>query len=209
LHVPLQSSGRPTMLEAELGPCHAPPEIAGQIVHVRVNGSPVGSIRLTTLAMVRCTIDPAFARPDGMLEIEFECPGFYVPDGLGCSNDQRPLSCWFTFVRVYTTDMFSPGPHFPPSAPDVPEVAVTPALADAHSRSTPDVYNFALPRTDLAAGSDDPDESEFSVTEGSSGQLKVLAPRAPGLTRCASMRVRLGRRSCHGRWTQPFCSMAW
>ena len=131
LRVPLQSSGRPMILEAELGPCHAPPEIAGQLVHVHVNGVPVGGIRLTALSVLRCNIDPALARPDGLLEIEFECPGFYVPAGLGDSNDQRPLSCWFTFVRVYTTDMFSPGPHFAASEPDTPEIAVTPPFADA------------------------------------------------------------------------------
>jgi hypothetical protein len=170
------------MLEAELGPCHAPPEIAGQIVQVRVNGAVVGSSRLQTLSVLRCGIDPALARPDGLLEIEFECPGFYVPAGLGGSGDRRPLSCWFTFVRVYTTDMFRPGPHFPPSEPGTPEIVLTPPFADAHSRVAPEVYIFALSRTASPVGADDRDggENEFSVTEGSSGQLKLLAPRAPG-----------------------------
>jgi hypothetical protein len=182
LRVPLQSSGRPMMLEAELGPCHAPPEIAGQIVHVRVNGAAAGGIRLEGLSMLRCEIDPAVARPDGILEIEFEFPGFYVPAGLGDSVDQRPLSCWFTFVRVYTTDMFNPGPHFPPSEPDIPEIVVTPPFADANSRAAPEIYTFGLSRTAFPSNPDDEDagENEFSVSEGSSNQLKLLAPRTPG-----------------------------
>jgi hypothetical protein len=182
LRVPLQASGRPMMLEAELGPCHAPPEIAGQIVHVRVNGSPVGGIRLEALSMLRCEIDPALSSPDGILEIEFECPGFYVPAGLGDSVDQRPLSCWFTFVRLYTTDMFHPGPQFPASEPDIPEIVASPPIRYGNSRVAPEVYTFGLSHNALPAGPDDQDggENEFSVAEGSSGQLKLLAPRAAG-----------------------------
>ena len=128
LRVPLQSSGRPIMLEAELGPNHAPPEIDGQLVRVRVNGAPVGGIRLMALSVLRCNIDPALTRADGLLEIEFECPGFYVPAGLGGdSSDPRPLSCWFTFVRLYTTDMFSPGPHFPASELPIPRRSLSAA----------------------------------------------------------------------------------
>jgi hypothetical protein len=182
LRVPLQSSGRPIMLEAELGPCHAPPEIAGQLVHILVNGTTVGRARLETLSLLRCEIEPAAAGSDGMLELEFECPGFYVPAGLGESNDQRPLSCWFTFVRLYTVDMFSPGPHFPASGPDIPEIAVTPPFAPATSRAAPEVYTFCLPQASFPNGTGDPDarQSEFLVTEGSSSQLKLLAPRTPG-----------------------------
>ena len=185
LRVPIQSSGRPMMLEAELGPCRAPPEIAGQIVHVRVNGTTIGGIRLEARSVLRCGIDPALARPDGMLEIEFECPGFYVPAWLGVSGDRRPLSCWFTFVRVYTTDMFSPGPHFPPSEPDIPEAGLSPpfaAIPDANSRVAAEVYTFGLSHAALPPEPDDPDggENEFSVIEGSPGQLKLLAPRMPG-----------------------------
>ena len=90
LRVPLQSSGRSMMLEAELGPCHAPPEIVGQIVQVRVNGAVIGGSRVQALSVLRCEIDPALARPDGILEIEFECPGFYVPAGLGGSISAAP-----------------------------------------------------------------------------------------------------------------------
>ncbi len=137
LRVPLQSSGRPMMLEAELGPCQAPPEITCQLVHVRVNGTAVGGARLQALSLLRCEIEPTLARPGGILEIEFECPGFYVPAGLDDSADQRPLSCWFTFVRVYTTDMFSPGPHFAPSEPDIPEIAASRPFREVTSRAAP------------------------------------------------------------------------
>lgn len=182
LRVPLQSCGRPMTLEAELGPCHAPPDIAGQMVHVRVNGTAIGSSKLLALSLLRCTIDPSLCGPDGILDIEFEFPGFYVPAGLGDSVDQRPLSCWFTFVRIYTTDMFRTGLHFPANEPDVPEVAAAPSLRYVNSRATPEVYSFGLSRSDVSAEADEQDggENEFSVTEGSAGQLKLLAPRTPG-----------------------------
>jgi hypothetical protein len=182
LRVQLQSFGRSMVLEAELGPCNGPAEIGCQIVHIRVNGTAVGSARLEALSVLRCEIEPALARPDGILEIEFECPGFYVPAGLGDSEDQRPLSCWFNLVRLYTIDMFGVGPDFPASEPDIPRIAVRPSFADANSRAAPEVYSFGRVRTALTAEPDDQegDENEFSVTEGSSGQLKLLSPRIPG-----------------------------
>src|ERR1700722_2076168 len=54
LRIPIQSSGRSIILEAEIGPCHAPPAVTGQIVHVRVNGVALGGVRLESPAMVRC-----------------------------------------------------------------------------------------------------------------------------------------------------------
>jgi hypothetical protein len=123
LRVPMQSSSSPFILEAELGPCHSLPKIIGQIVRLRVNGVAVGSIRLETLSQLRCTIDPVVARPDGLLVIEFESPGFYAPAGLVRCADRRPLSCWFSSVRVYTTDMFATGLHFPIIYPDIREIA--------------------------------------------------------------------------------------
>jgi hypothetical protein len=182
LRVPIQSSGRPMMLEAEIGPNHGPPEVTGQIVNVRVNGTVIGGVRLEALSVIRCSIDPVIARPDGILEIEFECPGFHVPAWLGVSGDQRSLSCWFTFVRLYTTDMFEPGPHFPASDPAIPVIGLSPPFAgmpDANARVAPEVYTFGLP---VPSEREDPDsgENEFSVAEGASDQLKLLAPRTPG-----------------------------
>jgi len=51
LRIPLQTSGVACILEVELGPCHAPPEIAGQIVRLRVNGAAIGWARLDAQAM--------------------------------------------------------------------------------------------------------------------------------------------------------------
>lgn len=152
LRVPLQSSSSPFILEAELGPCHSPPKIIGQIVRLRVNGVAVGSIRLETLSLLRCTIGPVVAHPDGMLEIEFESPGFYAPAGLVRCADRRSLSCWFSSVCVYTTDMFATGLHFPVIYPDIREIGVAPPLADANSLLAPEVCTFSLPGVGLPAG---------------------------------------------------------
>jgi hypothetical protein len=185
LHVPIQSSGRTVILEAEMGPCHAPPAVTGQIVNVRVNGTAIGGIRLDTRSMIRCEIDPALTRADGILKIEFGFPGFHVPEMLGALSDRRPLSCWFTFVRVYTTDMFRPGPHFPASHPGIPVFDIVPAFAEtpgANSGEAAAVYAFARPPTASsdARGETDADANDLTVTAGSSRQLKLLAPRTRG-----------------------------
>jgi len=145
LRVPLQTSGVAFVLEVELGPCHAPPEIAGQIVRLRVNGAAIGWARLDAQAMIRCEIDTSIANRDGTQDIEFEFPGFYQPKMLGPSNDSRPLSAWFSFARLYTTDMFRPGPHFPASHPDIPVIGLHPPLAEpepARTTAAPEVYTF-------------------------------------------------------------------
>jgi hypothetical protein len=196
LRIPIQSSGRSIILEAEIGPCHAPPAVTGQIVHVRVNGVALGGVRLESPAMVRCEMAPAIARPDGVLEVEFECPGYYMPGWLGISGDKRPLSCWFNFIRLYTTDMFSPGPHFPASSPDIPVIGLSPPFAGppwANSKELPAVYTFGrtMPapgdfRRDFRWDVSDVGEDDFVVSEGSSGQLKLLAPRTSG---CYVLRI--------------------
>jgi len=185
VRIPLQSSGRPIMLEVEAAPCDAPPVITGQIVRVQVNGTVIGGVRLESRALIRCEIAPELARPDGVLEVEFKCPGFYVPMLSGINDEMRPLSCWFTFIRAYTTDMFSPGPHFPASRPDIPVIALSPPFVEtplANSKESPMVYTFGLPGAPVPAPEDEPDvgENDFTVTERSSGQLKLLAPRTPG-----------------------------
>ena len=145
LRVPLQTSVVSSVLEVELGPCHAPPLVSGQIVRIRVNDRAIGWARLDTQVMIRCEIDVSLARADGVQVIEFDFPGFYRPEILGRSKDGRPLSAWFYFARLYTTDMFRPGPHFPSSGPRIEVVGLRPPFAEpaaGHAARAPEIYTF-------------------------------------------------------------------
>ena len=106
--VPLQASGRAVMLEVELAPGEISRFITGQLVRIRVNGTAIGGARIGSRTMLRCEIDPALAGQQGELRIEFEFPGFYRADLIGASGDDRPMSCWFSFARIYTRDMYKP-----------------------------------------------------------------------------------------------------
>jgi hypothetical protein len=183
IRVPIQPAGRPMVLEAEVGPGHHPPVHRGQIVRVRINGTAIGSTHLDTRALIRCDIDPALAGQDGILEIEFEFPGFYRPDWLRTAPDDRPLSGWFSFVRVYTTDIFHPELDFQPSVPEIPVIGLTPPLARAPcGDARPAVYTFGRRASVMRYMRDgwDIGEGNFTWTVGTSCQLDLPAPRAPG-----------------------------
>ncbi len=173
------------MLEAELAPGQPSPNITGQIVRVAVNGTNLGSVRIDGRSMVRTEIDPVLICQNGVLKIEFGFPGFHRPD-LACdSSDERPLSCWFSFVRVYTLDMFKPGPWFPTSHPDIPIVRLLPPFAvpsDITTEAAHSLYTFG------GAGIAQPFQGDgwdigvdkVTSTARSGAQLKLPAPQAPG-----------------------------
>jgi hypothetical protein len=125
LRVPMQTSGRSLIVEAEMGPGRMLPEIGGQLVRVVVNGTALGWVRLDARSMIRCEIGAALTREDGILDVAFDFPGYFRPAALRPGEDKRPLAAWFSFVRLYTTDMFKPGPHFPTSGPDIPVVGLS------------------------------------------------------------------------------------
>jgi hypothetical protein len=185
LAVPIQSSGRPIVLEVELAPGQSLPNIMGQIVRVGVNGTALGHVRIDGRSMIRTEIDPELARQDGVLNIDFGFPGFHRP-ALSCdSSDDRPLSCWFSFVRIYTMDMFKPGPWFPTSHPDIPIARLLPPFAEAPGNEAAAEwarYSFGKAGTAKPflgegwhAGVDN-----FTSTVRSNAQLTLPAPRAPG-----------------------------
>jgi hypothetical protein len=133
--------------------------------------------------MVRCEIDPGLG-DSGKLEIEFGFPGFCRPNSLGTSEDDRPLSCWFSFVRLYTTDMYKPGPWFPPSHHDISVVGLappSPETGDANIRAEPANYTFGRSGTVLPFLRDGWSTGDnFAWTEGSSGRLELPGPTAFG-----------------------------
>jgi hypothetical protein len=185
LRVALQSFHRSFILEAEIGPCFAPQDITGQIVRLRVNGIAIGWARLKSQSMIRCEIAPDIVREDGIQEIEFGFPGFYRPAWLGVYPDERPLSGWFAFARLYTTDMFRPGPHFPPSHPDVPVIGLLPPVAEppnAETATAPVTYTFGPDGGGmqyLLNGWRDGGEPIAWIASVSS-QIVLPAPAAPG-----------------------------
>lgn len=185
LMVPIQSSGRPIVIEAELAPALPSPVVTGQLVRIGINGIAIGGARIGSRTMIRCEIDPPIPGPDGTLEIEFGFPGFCRPDLLGVSTDDRPLSCWFSFVRVYTKDMYKPGPWFPPSHPNITVIGLSPPLADTPDASigaAPSVYTFGRSGTVLPFLRDGwhGGEDNYTWTDGSSSQLELPAPPTPG-----------------------------
>jgi hypothetical protein len=137
LVVPIQASCRPVVLEVELAPGLAVPRIEGQIVRVTVNGKTLGHVRVTARCMIRIEVDPDLTGQDGGLSIEFGFPGFWRPAEVFESEDGRPLSCWFSFIRIYTMDMFKPGPWFPTSHPDIPIVNLSPPFPEPPSNPSP------------------------------------------------------------------------
>jgi hypothetical protein len=185
LLVPIQSSGRPIVLEAELAPAEPSPAITGQLVRIGVNGTAVGAVRIGSRTMIRHEIDPALLR-GGMLEIEFGFPGFSRAGSFGISKDDRALSCWFSFVRIYTKDMYKPGPWFPPSHPDIPVAGLSPPLPaeqpDAAAGAEQMIYTFGRSgtvspflRDGWHAGEDD-----YTWTDGTVSRLELPAPQTPG-----------------------------
>ncbi len=199
LVVPIQSSGRPVMLEAEIAPAAPVPIVTGQIVRLQVNGVAIGSVRIDQRTMIRCEIDPAIAGHAGNLEIEFGFPGFYRLDHLGLSGDDRPLSCWFSFVRVYTTDMYKPGPWFPASHPNIPVVNLLPPFADvtaAQTAMTRTIHTFGRNGTvspHLRDGWDVGDDDDSS-TFVSVARLDLPGPPEPG---AYDLRLELRTPECH------------
>ena len=172
------------MLEAEITPCRKPPEIAGQIVRVHVNGILLGDTLLSEQAMIRCEIDPAITRDDGILDVVFEFPAFFRPDALRHSKDTRPLSGAFTVVRAYTKDMFTPDSRRKPGHPGIPVAVLSPPQTEAPwLGSQPTVYTFGpggTARPFLRNGWHDGVQGE-SWTIASSGRLELPAPSAPGI----------------------------
>jgi hypothetical protein len=184
LRIPLQASRRTMMLEAEIGPLRAPPAITAQLLRVRVNGTMIGTARLSERSMMRCEIDPALARRDGTQEIQFEFPGFCKLDWFQTIPDGRPLSGWFSFIRLYTTDMFKPGPWFPASHPDFPVITLAPPSPEPVSAATsrPIVYTFGLGGTAEQYLGDDwiAGEAGFRWTIATAARLSLPAPAEPG-----------------------------
>jgi hypothetical protein len=184
LVVPIQSSGRPIVLEAELAPAAPSPAITGQLVRVDANGIALGAVRIGSRTMIRHEIDPALSR-DGMLEIEFGFPGFSRAGSFGVSKDDRPLSCWFSFVRIYTKDMYKPGPWFPPSHPDIPVAGLSPLPAEQTDTATgaePEIYTFGRSGTVSPFLRDGwhASEDNYTWTDGTASRLELPAPRTPG-----------------------------
>jgi hypothetical protein len=185
LRVPIQSSGRPLMLEVEIDPCREPPMVAGQLVRVEINGTAIGGVRLDRPSMIRCEIDPAICGEDGVLDLDFAFPGFLRPGLLGISADDRPLSGSFSFIRLYTTDMFRPGPHFPTSNPAIPVVGLLPPLADAPAMNVSPAlasYTFGQNGTALPflRGGWGMGEDHSAWIIGASAQIELPAPEQPG-----------------------------
>jgi hypothetical protein len=186
LRIPIQSSGRAIILDAEIDPRREPPMVMGQLVRVGINGTDVGSVRINRPSMIRYKIDPEIAGREGVLDLEFAFPGFFRPDLLGASGDSRPVSGSFSFIRLFTTDMFTPGPHFPTSRPAIPVVSLSPPLAPAPSGNgtvVPATYTFgqngtALPflRAGWGLG-----EEHLAWIIDTSAQIELPAPHAPGV----------------------------
>jgi hypothetical protein len=184
LRIPLQSSRRPMMLEVEIDPCRKRPMVVGQIVRITANGTAIGGVRMDRRSMIRCEIDPAITNKDGLLDLEFEFPGFYRPDVLDRSGDDRPLSGSFSFVRLYTIDMFKPGPHFPTSSPDIPVVDLLPpfAVSPADATATSAVYTFGPDGTALPflRGGWGLGDDNLAWIVAAAGQIELPAPTIPG-----------------------------
>jgi hypothetical protein len=185
LRVPLQTSVVSSVLEVELGPCHAPPLVSGQIVRIRVNDRAIGWARLDTQVMIRCEIDVSLARADGVQVIEFDFPGFYRPEILGRSKDGRPLSAWFYFARLYTTDMFRPGPHFPSSGPRIEVIGLRPPFAEpaaGHAARAPEIYTFGSAGTAEKYLRDGwhHDGTASTLLAAAASRIALPAPATPG-----------------------------
>ncbi len=108
LRIPFQASGRAVVLEMDVAPCRKPPEIAGQYLRVRANGTPIGDTRLDVRELLCFEIAPEIAGTGGYLDIELEFPGFFQPRAMRFSVDDRALSGAFRLVRAYTKDMAVP-----------------------------------------------------------------------------------------------------
>lgn len=186
LRIPIQSAGRRMVMDVEIEPCREPPLVLGQLVRVGINGTAIGGFRLDRPSMIRCEIDPEIAKRDGVLDLEFAFPGFFRRDLLGISADSRPLSGSFSFIRIFTLDMFTPGPHFPTSNPAIPVVGLWPPFA-ADSANNADTasatYTFGQDGTALPflRGGWGLGEEHLAWVIGNSAQMELPAPRAPGL----------------------------
>jgi hypothetical protein len=183
LRIPIQAAGRPMVLEAEIEPHNAPLTITGQIVRVLINGIALGIVRLNCRSMIRCEIAPPLHGPDGIQQIEFGCPGFYRPEFGPISQDHRPLSVSFFRARLYTTDLFKPGPHFPTIQPNVPVIGLLRPVAEVPNSATEAAaYTFGSEGTALPWMRDgwDGGESTFTWAVETSCGLELPAPKTPG-----------------------------
>ena len=185
LRIPFQAAGQAVVLEADINPCRAHPEIAGQIMRIRVNGIPVGDTRLDERTLVQCEIDPAIAGTGGILEVDFEFPGFFRPSGFRQSLDRRPLSGAFFLVRVHTKDMSLPAFWRGAEAGKAPLARLCAPLVEppAGARPVPAAaYGFG------AAGTANPflrdgwhiGEADTTWTIATSAQIELPGPAAPG-----------------------------
>lgn len=183
LRIPIQTSGRPVVLEAEIAPHNGPLTITGQIVRVLINGIALGVVRLNCRSMIRCEIAPPLHSLDGIQQIEFGCPGFYRPDLTPMSRDHRPLSVAFFRVRLYTTDLFKPGPHFPTIQPNIPVVPLLRPLTEtANSGTEAATYTFGPEGTAPRWMQEgwDLGEENFTWAVETSCRLELPAPRTLG-----------------------------
>ena len=185
LRIPFQAAGQAVVLEADICPCRMHPEIAGQIVRIRVNGTPVGDTRLDERTLVQCEIDPAIAGTGGILEVDFEFPGFFRPGAFRQPRDQRPLSGAFFLVRAFTKDMSLPAFWRGAEAGKAPLALLCAPLAEppADARPVPAVaYGFGV------AGTANPflrdgwhrGEEDTTWTIATSAQIELPGPAAPG-----------------------------
>ena len=183
LRIPIEAAGSPLVLEAEIAPAVFQDLITRQIVRVQINGIALGGVRLDGRSMIRCEIDPALLRADGILEIEFGFPGFFRPGFARLSPDDRPLSCSFYVVRVYTIDLIRFGPNFLAGAPETPVIDLLPPAPDFEcSNSEALVYHFGEHGTAWAGMRSgwDNGEDKFTWTVASASRLDLPAPRTSG-----------------------------
>ena len=139
------------------------------------------SQRPKTWAMIRCEIAPPLHGIDGIQQIEFDCPGFYRPELMPMSQDHRPLSVSFFRVRLYTTDLFKPGPHFPTVHPNVPVVPLLRPLAESPNSDARELaYTFGPEGTALPWMREgwDVGEENFTWAVETCCRLELPAPRA-------------------------------
>ena len=187
LRLTIQPTGRPVVLDAEIDPCRQLPNLRGQIVRVRVNGTAIGAARLDQRSMIRAWIPPSAQREDGVLEIEFGFPGFLRPKSMRYSGDIRPLSGLFSFVRAYTQDLLPPGPWCAPTHSNFPVIEVSPPATPLENPpdakiAAPAIYRFGAKGTVVPFLREgwDPGETEFTWTRATCSRLELPAPDAPG-----------------------------
>jgi len=183
LRVPMETAGKPVVLEAEIDPCRHPPALSGQIVRVLVNGTELGAARLSVRSMIRCEIDPELIVDNAPLDIEFQFPGFVRPKALRHSGDGRALSGAFSFVRLYTKGLFETGARCGPMHHSFPVLTLTPPMppisAEVAERA---IYPFGVssPVAPFLREGWDVGEQGFTWTIAAVCDLELPAPTTPG-----------------------------